>query len=36
MSGLDTATGASGDLRRSLTLWHAVLYGLGVTIGAGI
>ena len=23
-------------LRRSLTLWHALLYGLGVTIGAGI
>lgn len=23
-------------LPRSLTLWHAVLYGLGVTIGAGI
>ncbi|MEZ5925593.1 MAG: APC family permease [Hyphomicrobiaceae bacterium] len=23
-------------LRRSLTLWHVVLYGLGVTIGAGI
>ena len=24
------------SLRRSLTVWHAVLYGLGVTIGAGI
>ena len=23
-------------LARSLTLWHATLYGLGVTIGAGI
>ncbi len=23
-------------LRRSLTLWHALLYGLGITIGAGI
>lgn len=23
-------------LRRSLKLWHAVLYGLGVTVGAGI
>src|SRR5262245_19784352 len=29
-------TEASGKLRRSLTLAHAVLYGLGVTIGAGI
>ncbi len=27
---------AAPALRRSLTLWHAVLYGLGVTIGAGI
>lgn len=27
---------AAPGLRRSLTLWHAVLYGLGVTIGAGI
>ena len=23
-------------LRRSLGLWHVVLYGLGVTVGAGI
>ncbi len=29
----DTAT---GGLRRSLSLWQVVLYGLGVTIGAGI
>ncbi len=28
--------GAGVTLRRSLTLWHALLYGLGVTIGAGI
>lgn len=28
--------GASVTLRRGLGLWHAVLYGLGVTIGAGI
>ena len=27
---------ASPGLARSLTLIHAVLYGLGVTIGAGI
>lgn len=27
---------ASSKLRRSLTLTHAVLYGLGITIGAGI
>ena len=35
-----TAAPASGPaaptLRRGLGLWHAVLYGLGVTIGAGI
>lgn len=29
-------TGTSGGLRRSLSLWQVVLYGLGVTIGAGI
>lgn len=28
------STGAT--LRRSLTFWHALLYGLGITIGAGI
>ncbi len=28
--------GAPLKLRRSLGLWHVVLYGLGVTIGAGI
>lgn len=38
-----TATAQTGHkrpegptLRRSLKLWHAVLYGLGVTVGAGI
>lgn len=30
------AAAAPVTLRRSLTLWHALLYGLGVTIGAGI
>lgn len=30
------APGPATGLRRSLTLTHAVLYGLGVTIGAGI
>ncbi len=29
-------TGEGTGLRRSLGLWHVVLYGLGVTIGAGI
>ena len=29
-------TPASPTLRRSLTFWHALLYGLGITIGAGI
>jgi basic amino acid/polyamine antiporter, APA family len=29
-------TGRPVTLKRSLTLWNAVLYGLGVTIGAGI
>ena len=37
---LDAYTGRNGNasprLARSLTLTHAVLYGLGVTIGAGI
>ncbi|MEW5962411.1 MAG: amino acid permease [Pseudomonadota bacterium] len=28
--------GGGATLRRGLGLWHAVLYGLGVTIGAGI
>jgi amino acid transporter len=28
--------GAPSGLKRKLTLWHVVLYGLGVTIGAGI
>jgi amino acid transporter len=28
--------GQAMTLRRSLSLWHALLYGLGVTIGAGI
>jgi basic amino acid/polyamine antiporter, APA family len=41
MAGRDKETilaGAPGTvtLRRSLTLFHAVLYGMGVTIGAGI
>ncbi len=30
------AAGESAALKRKLTLWHVVLYGLGVTIGAGI
>src|SRR5262244_3465675 len=30
-----TLSGAPA-LARSLTLWHATLYGMGVTIGAGI
>lgn len=33
--GLDHAAGGV-TLRRSLSLWHALLYGLGITIGAGI
>jgi basic amino acid/polyamine antiporter, APA family len=30
------ASSSTPALARSLTLWHATLYGLGVTIGAGI
>lgn len=33
---MDDAGGSASPLLRSLTLTHAVLYGLGVTIGAGI
>ena len=37
----DPTAGAAGPaagatLRRSLTFWHALLYGVGITIGAGI
>lgn len=33
----DAARSPGGaTLRRSLSLWHALLYGLGITIGAGI
>ena len=31
-----TSTSPPPSLRRSLTLTHATLYGLGVTVGAGI
>lgn len=31
-----TATADAVTLKRSLTVWHALLYGLGITIGAGI
>ena len=38
--GQGPVAGADPDVRiglaRNLTLWHALLYGLGVTIGAGI
>ena len=37
--GDPTSVHPSGNaiaLRRSLTLWHVLLYGLGITIGAGI
>lgn len=33
---MDGPSIASGGLVRRLSLWHAVLYGVGVTIGAGI
>lgn len=36
MLGSGQQTTAKTELKRSLTLVHAVLYGLGVTIGAGI
>ncbi len=35
-SGADSPAGGKPGLVRSLSLGHAVLYGLGVTIGAGI
>ncbi|MFN3867692.1 MAG: amino acid permease, partial [Hyphomicrobiaceae bacterium] len=35
LSGPDSVAGGV-TLRRSLSLWHALLYGLGITIGAGI
>lgn len=31
-----TAKAGLASLKRSLSLWHALLYGLGITIGAGI
>lgn len=34
--GLNAPEPGAPALRRSLKLWHAVLYGLGVTVGAGI
>lgn len=38
MTGAGVANAADGrvGLKRALGLWHAVLFGLGVTIGAGI
>lgn len=33
---MDTTPDRQATLKRSLTLWNATLYGLGVTIGAGI
>jgi basic amino acid/polyamine antiporter, APA family len=36
LQSLETPREPDPALSRSLTLWHATLYGLGVTIGAGI
>src|SRR5947207_2867610 len=36
LQSLETPRAPEPALSRSLSLWHATLYGLGVTIGAGI